>query len=105
MITKTLRDEKVDFILDASNSSQPVSLLRIASPDNLILTMGLSREQSIELASENLQDGMEFKKGMITSNLRAYYVSLCGTFSSNYAIDKTLDFELIPGAVANQQLN
>ena len=107
MITQTLRDEKVDFILDASGYTRPVPLLRIACPDNLVLNMGLSREQAIELASEYLQgaDGSETRKGMITGNPRAYYMSLCGTLRSNYAVDQFLDLESVPGAIARQQLN
>ena len=105
MITKTLRDENVDFILDASSYPQPVSLLRIAFPDNLLLNLKLSSTQAIQLTGKNLSDSMEIRKGMITDNLKAYYMSLCSTFSSNYAIDKYLDLELIPDAISKQQLN
>ena len=105
MITKTLRDENVDFILDASNYHQPVPLLRIACPDNLLLNLGLPAEQAIEITGKNMADGMEIKKGMITGNAKAYYMSLCSTFSSNYAIDKYLDLELIPDAISRQRLN
>ena len=105
MITKTLRDENVDFILDASDYPQPVSLLRVAFPDHLLLNVGLPAKQAIELIGENLGDSMDIKKGMITGNPQAYYMSLCSTFNSNYAIDKYLDLELIPEAISKQQLN
>jgi hypothetical protein len=105
MITKTLRDENVDFILDASDYPQPVSLLRVAFPDHLLLNLKLHAKQAIELIGENLADSMDIKKGMITGNPKAYYMSLCSTFSSNYAIENYLDLELIPDAISKQQLN
>jgi predicted nucleotide-binding protein (sugar kinase/HSP70/actin superfamily) len=105
MITKTLRDETVDFILDASKFSQPVSLLRITNPDNLLLNLGLSSGQAIELVGKNMSESMQIKKGMIIGNPKAYYMSLCSTFISDYAIERNLDIELIPGAISKQQLN
>jgi DNA-binding NarL/FixJ family response regulator len=105
MITQTLKDETVDFILDASRYHQPVSLLRIAAPDNLLLNVGLPAEQAIKITGKNMEDGMDITKGMITSNAKAYYMSLCRTFSAVYAIDNSLDLELIPDAISKRQLN
>lgn len=105
MITKTLRDENVDFILDASNYSQPVSLLSIACPDTLLLNIKLKAEQAIELEAKNLIDGIDVKKGMITTNPKAYYISLCSTFIPKYDIDKNMDPKLIPAAISKQRLN
>ena len=84
-ITTMLRDEKVDFILDASRYARPVSLLRVAQPDNVLLKLNLSSKQAIELTGKNLSENMEMKKGMITGNPHAYYMSLCSTLWTNYA--------------------
>ncbi|HEY5408002.1 MAG TPA: hypothetical protein VIJ92_12990 [Ginsengibacter sp.] len=104
-ITTMLRDDKVDFILDASRYAKPVSLLRVARPDNVLLKLNMSSKQAIQLTGKNLSENMEIKKGMITGNAKAYYMSLCSTFWTNYEIDEDLDFELIPAALAKQQLN
>ncbi len=104
-ITIMLRDEKVDFILDASRYARPVSLLRVAQPDNILLKLNLSSKQAIELTGKNLSENMEMKKGMIVGNPHAYYMSLCSTFWNKYNIDENLDIELIPQAVLKQQLN
>ena len=104
-ITTMLKDDKVDFILDASRYSRPVSLLRVAQPDNVLLKLNLSSKQAIQLTGKNLSENMEMTKGMITGNRKAYYMSLCSTFWNNYDIDKNLDLDLIPGAVSKQQLN
>ena len=104
-MTAMLRDEKVDFILDASGYALPVSLLRVAQPDNVLLKLNLSSKQAIELTGKNLSENMEMKKGMITGNPHAYYMSLCSTLWTNYNIGHDLDIELIPEAVSKQQLN
>ena len=104
-IATMLKDEKVDFILDASRYARPVSLLRVAQPDNVLLKLNLSSKQAIELTGKNLSENMEMKKGMIVGNPHAYYMSLCSTFWTNYDIDHNLDIELIPEAISKQQLN
>lgn len=104
-ITTMLRDEKVDFILDASRYARPVSLLRVAQPDNILLKLNLSSKQAIELTGNSLSENIEMKKGMITGNPHTYYMSLCSTLWSNYDINQNLDIELIPEAVSKQQLN
>ena len=104
-ITAMLRDEKVDFILDASRYARLVSLLRVAQPDNILLKLNLSSKQAIELTGKSLSENIEMKKGMITGNLHAYYMSLCSTLWTNYDINQNLDIELIPEAVSKQQLN
>jgi len=104
-ITTMLRDEKVDFILDASRYARPVSLLRVAQPDNILLKLNLSSKQAIELTGKSLSENLEMKKGMITGNRHAYYMSLCSTLWTNYDINQNLDIELIPEAVSKQQLN
>ena len=104
-ITTMLKDDKVDFILDASRYSRPVSLLRVAQPDNVLLRLNLSSKQAIQLTGKNLSENMEMTKGMITGNPKAYYMSLCSTFWNNYDIEENLDLELIPEAISRQQLN
>ncbi|MGZ4035253.1 MAG: hypothetical protein ACXVP4_10350 [Bacteroidia bacterium] len=105
MITKMLKDDKVDFILDASRYPKPISLLRIAFPDNLMLNLKLHVKQAIEMVGKNLSENMEMQRGMITASPKAYYMSLCSTFRSNYFIDNHLDLELIPDTISKQQLN
>lgn len=105
MLTLSLKDENVDFILDACRFPNPVSLLRVAHPDNLMLNLALPAKQAVELTSRALQEGMEINKGMITSNATAYYMSLCSTFRSSYVVDNCMDLELIPAEISRQQAN
>jgi len=46
-ITTMLRDEKVDFIFDASRYARPVSLLRVAQADNILLKLNLSSNKRL----------------------------------------------------------
>jgi hypothetical protein len=104
-LTEMLHDDRVDFILDASTFQKPVSLLRVARPDCLLLNLHLPAKDAVILSGQSLSASADNKKAMITGNIRAYYMSLCNTFGSGYLIESGMDFELIPGAVAKQQLN
>ncbi|MEO8765364.1 MAG: hypothetical protein ABI416_13795 [Ginsengibacter sp.] len=104
-ITETLKDENVDFIIDASDFLQPVDLLNIAHPDLLLLNLKLPSTEAIKLMGLEMQDNMYLNESMITSCLQAYYVSLCSTFYSNYKISNQQELESIPGEIAMQQLN
>lgn len=105
MLTLSLRDENVDYILDASGFSDPVSLLRVAHPHHVMLNLSLPANQAIELTSLNMQEDMDIDKGMITSSSKAYYISLCNSFCSSYMIDSSQDIEAIPRAISKQQAN
>jgi len=99
------REENVDYILDASGYSKPVSLLAQVSPDMLVLNLKLPANAAINLIGSNMQDSMDLKMGMITSNPRAFYISLCTTLDSAYFIDSSSILELIPEMISKQQLN
>jgi hypothetical protein len=104
-IKSILSEENVDYILDASGYSNPASLITEVAPDSLLLNLKLSSNAAINLMGENMQDSMDLKMGMITSNARAFYMSLCSTFTSEYLIDKSCHIVLIPEIVSRRQLN
>jgi len=83
-----LSEENVDYILDASGYSNPASLIMEVAPDSLLLNVKLSSNAAINLM-EKICRQHGFKNGMITSNARAFYMSLCSTFTSEYLIDKS----------------
>jgi hypothetical protein len=104
-LTEMLHDDRVDFILDASKFRQPVSLIKVAHPDCLLLNLHLPAKDAVILSGQSLSASADNKKAMITRNIRAYYMSLCNTLEGGYYIESGMDLELIPGAVAKQQLN
>ena len=97
--------ENVDYILEASNYSQPVSLLNIVVPDILMLSIKLSGKDCIDLISTAMQNDSALALGIITSSHAAYYMSLCSTLGSQYRIDKSLSLESMAAGVSLQQLN
>lgn len=105
MITRMLQNEDEDYILDASQFAQPVSLLTITQPDELLLNLKLTRKEALKLIEGDMQDNSEIKQGMITSNSRAYYMDLCRSLSSHYFMDNFFELELIPDTISKQQLN
>ena len=100
-----ISEENVDYILDASGYSQPASLLAQVSPDLLVLNLKLPCNAAINLVGSNMQDSLDLKMGMITSDASAFYMSLCTTLDSAYFIDSSSILELIPEIVSKQQLN
>jgi two-component SAPR family response regulator len=104
-IKAMLDQENVDHILDASDYSEPLSLLTVADPDMLLLNVNLSGKVAIDLVCESMQDSPEINRGMITSNPGAYYISLCSTFGSEYCMNRSLGIGSMFQAVTMQQLN
>lgn len=105
MITRMLQNEAEDYILDASQFEQPVSLLTITQPDELLLNLKLPRREALKLIEGDMQDNFEINQGMITSNSRAYYMDLCRSLSSHYFVDNFIELKLLPDAISKQQLN
>ena len=104
-IKTQLMKKSTDHILDASSYSRPISLLAVANPDLLLLNLDLPGTTAIEIVGTSMQENMAIKLGMITSNPRAYYMSLCSTFSADYLIENGLNLEMVPEAISRQQLN
>jgi DNA-binding NarL/FixJ family response regulator len=93
------------IVLDGTNYADSVSLLDIVIPDILLLNLKLSREEAIEVNRSYMEKSPEISLGIITDDPSAYYVSLCSTLGSHYAIEKPYDVESISAGVARQQLN
>lgn len=105
MITRMLQNEDEDYILDASQFAQPVSLLTITQPGELLLNLKLPRTEALKLIEGDMQKNSDINQGMITSNPRAYYMDLCRSLSSHYCVDNFIELELLPDAISKQQLN
>lgn len=104
-ITKELKNNNLDYILDATGYHQPIPLLNIVYPEMVMFNLKLPRKKAIQFMSETIHDSPEINRGMITNNAEAYYLSLCSTFSSRYFIDKSFDLDSILDSVSKQQLN
>ena len=97
--------ENVNYILDASKYSRPVSLLTIVNPNIIVYDLKEHGKNGIDLLSTEMQNNPELKVGMVTNNAEAYHMSLCSTLSSEYFFDKTLDLESVTETVLRLQLN
>jgi DNA-binding NarL/FixJ family response regulator len=97
--------DNVNYILDASGYSKPVPLMTIANPDALLLDINLPRKAGIALLQSDIQNNPALKLGMITTNSRFYYMSLCATLSPEYFFDKSLDIESVTNDLLAKQLN
>ena len=100
-----LNEVNVDYILDASNFPQPVSLLARVSPDILLLNMKMRCNEAINLVASNMQEDADLRTAMITSSISAFYMSLCSTLGSQYYIHRCTNLEVIPETISRQQLN
>lgn len=104
-INPLLHQPGTDFVLDACDYPRPLALLAVAFPDMLMLNLNLSKKSSTDYASSELQSNPEISRAMITTNAHVYYMSLCSTFKTDYAVENHLDLELLPQLVERQQLN
>ena len=96
--------KNVDYILDASDYVNPVSLLKIIGPDILLLTIRPAKS-CVDLLGKEMQNNYGSETGMITSDPTTYYMSLCSTLNEEYIADKSIDLELMPQTVSRLQLN
>ncbi len=104
-INPLLHQQGADFVLDACDYPRPLALLAVAFPDMLMLNLNLSKKSSTDYASSELQVNSEINRAMITTNAQVYYMSLCSTFKTDYAVSNQIDLELLPQLVERQQLN
>lgn len=105
MITRMTDHENEDYIFDASEFSKPVALLTITQPDELLLNLKLPSREALKFVEGDMQSNWDISQGMITSNPRAFYMSLCQSLSTDYFIDNHAALEQIPEVIAKQQLN
>jgi len=96
--------ENTDFILDASDYSKPIDLLKVTTPDIVLLNLRPAKG-CLDYLGKAMQDNADLEVGMITNNPKAYYMSLCSTLCEQYTIDKGIDLEFIPEGVARLQFN
>ncbi|MEP7252200.1 MAG: hypothetical protein ABI683_07460 [Ginsengibacter sp.] len=105
MITRMIDHDNEDYIFDASEFSKPVALLTITQPDELLLNLKLPSREALKFVEVDMQNNWDISQGMITSNPKAFYMSLCQSLCTNYFVDNHTDLEQIPEVIARQQLN
>ena len=103
---KTQRlEEPADYILDASNYSQPTNLLTVANPDSLLLNLKIPFTAAIELVNSAMEQSDHLKVGMITREASTFYARLCASFAEEYLVHPLVDVAQMPDAIAFRQLN
>lgn len=74
-------------------------------PNVVLLDINLSGKSGIELLKVIKQSGWNCEVVMITNHSGHNYRQLCSDLGAGHFLDKTHDFDLVPGIISQQILN
>jgi len=101
-LTDMLKEvENVGSITHALTVSDAIEILQQSSPDIVLLDINLPDTSGVELLRIIKDKYPGIIVVMLTNQANDYYRQLCLKLGANYFADKSKDFDLIPGIVAN----
>lgn len=95
---KELRN--VQQVLQAGTYDEAFHLLQQGVADVLLLDIGLPGKSGIDILRSINENKWELTIIVLTNQADDYYKDLCLSLGAGYFLDKTKDFEKIPGIVA-----
>lgn len=93
--------DNIQTILHGDSYSAAVQLLAENHPDIVILDINLPDRSGIDLLRLIKKDYPEAVVIMVSNQAGDYYRSLCKTLGATYFIDKSSEFEQIPGIISS----
>ena len=101
-LTDALKDhETVKNILTAISYTEAVKILSEKETDIVLLDIQLSGENGIDLLKFIVKEYPGIKVVMCSNLASDYYIKLCRKIGASHFVDKSKDFELIPGMLAS----
>lgn len=99
-LTSLLKElDCISYIGSANSFTEASSLLEMHAYNLAILDINLPDKNGIELLTHIKQSHPEVKTIMLTNQSESYYRELCNKIGSDDYVDKTNDFERIPGII------
>jgi DNA-binding NarL/FixJ family response regulator len=92
--------EAVENILTATGYPETLEILNGKKADIILLDIQLSGKNGIDLLKFIAKEYPEIKVIMFSNLTSDYYINLCKKLGAKYFLDKSKDFELIPGILA-----
>ena len=101
-LSDALKDhETVKIILTATGYSEAVEVLSKKEAGIVLLDIQLSGKNGIDLLKFIVNEYPDINVIMCSNLSSDYYIKLCKKIGARYFIDKSKDFELIPGILAS----
>lgn len=86
-------------VLISNSFDQAVNTIKSALPDIVLLDIQLPEKSGIELLSLVKSDYPDIKTIIVTNRASAYYKNLCREMGADFFLDKSKEFEKIPGII------
>ena len=101
-LTDALKDhETVKKILTAVDYSEAVKILADKKTDIVLLDIQLPGKNGIDLLKFIVKEYPDTEVIMFSNLSSDYYIKLCKEIGAKYFVDKSKDFEMIPGILAS----
>jgi DNA-binding NarL/FixJ family response regulator len=89
----------VDKLFSAHSYAEAVNQIKLQPPQFILLDIQLPGKNGIELLSYIKQNYPNIITIMLTNMVSDYYKDLCNNIGADYFIDKSSEFEKIPGII------
>lgn len=97
--------DNIDHIDSAHNFSDAMQLLEAAKHQVVLLDISMPGKNGIDLLEQIRLKEMGCTVIMISNLSATYYRQECKRLGAHYFLDKSSDFDLVPGIISNVQLN
>lgn len=92
----------VNELMSANSYDNAIEKIQIKHPHFVLLDIQLPGKNGIELLSFIKQYYPEIITIMLTNTTSNYYKDLCNSMGVHYFIDKSTEFEKVPGIIASE---
>ena len=89
----------LDSIFNASSYNEAVKIIKENKPDIVLLDIQMPGKNGIELLGFIRKNYPSIITIMLTNRVSDYYRELCKNMGAHYFIDKSSEFENIPGII------
>jgi DNA-binding NarL/FixJ family response regulator len=91
--------DSVDSVLKSNSYNQTVELIKQQAPDVILVDLQLPGKNGIELLKYVKRNYPAVKTIIVTNSASEFYRDLCNSLGADYFIDKSTEFEKIPGII------
>jgi DNA-binding NarL/FixJ family response regulator len=92
--------DNIGYINVARNYEEALKVFFEERPDVVLLDISLPEKSGIELLRSIRESGRNCEVIMVTNHTDKHYQQQCTELGANYFLDKSNDFELIPGIIS-----
>lgn len=91
--------ESVDSVLKSNSYNQTLEIIKQQAPDVILVDLQLPGKNGIELLKYVKRNYPAVKTVIVTNSASEFYRELCKSLGADYFVDKSTEFEKIPGII------